>query len=60
MREKLSSVFTTKRDSMLKEASALFRAGDKAAALAAYKALLTDYPDLPNSWFNMALCQRDA
>ena len=48
------------KDHLLKTAASLFRLGNKAAALPAYDLLLAKYPDLPNSWFNLAICQRDA
>ena len=41
-------------------ASALFREGRVAEAIPAYQRLLAVRPDLPNSWFNLAMLQRQA
>ncbi|MES2444970.1 MAG: sulfotransferase [Pseudomonadota bacterium] len=47
-------------ETLQRRASQLFRAGDVAAAIPAYQALLAVRPDLPNSWFNLAMLQRRA
>jgi tetratricopeptide (TPR) repeat protein len=44
----------------LGRASALFHAGRWKEALPAYEDLLRRHPNLPNSWFNLAMLQRDA
>jgi tetratricopeptide (TPR) repeat protein len=41
-------------------ASELFRAGRVEEAIPAYERLLAVRPDLPNSWFNLAMLQRQA
>lgn len=41
-------------------ASHLWRAGQIGAAIDAYRRLLSVKPDLPNSWFNLAILQRTA
>lgn len=43
-----------------RRASQLFAAGDVTAAIPAYQALLAVRPDLPNSWFNLAMLLRQA
>lgn len=43
-----------------RHASQLFRAGDVVAAIPAYRRLLAVRPDLPNSWFNLAILLRRA
>jgi tetratricopeptide (TPR) repeat protein len=45
---------------MLRNAVALERAGRLAEAEAAYARLLERWPDLPDSWFNLAVLQRKA
>ncbi len=45
---------------MLAEAAALGRAGRLAEAEAAYERVLARWPDLPDSWYNLALIQRKA
>ncbi|MFA7262496.1 MAG: sulfotransferase [Caulobacter sp.] len=47
-------------ESLLGQAAQLRRAGRTLEALAAYEALLTAHPDLPDSWYNLALLQRQA
>lgn len=48
------------RAEMLSHAAAQFRSGNDAAALPAYEALLRLHPDLPDSWFNLAMLYRRA
>jgi hypothetical protein len=43
---------------MVDEAALLDRQGRAAEAVEAYKRLLRIWPDLPNSWYNLALLQR--
>ncbi len=43
---------------LLREASRLFHEGRMAEAVPAYRRALADYPDLPNSWFNLAMAER--
>lgn len=43
---------------MLAEAAALRREGRVEAAAVAYERLLARFPDLPDSWYNLALLQR--
>lgn len=43
---------------MLQQAAALRRAGRTAEAVAAYEQLLERWPALPDSWYNLALLQR--
>jgi tetratricopeptide (TPR) repeat protein len=45
---------------MLRTAASLERAGRLAEAEAAYERLLACWPDLPDSWFNLAVLQRKA
>ncbi len=45
-------------ESMLKEATRLRGEGDVVAAVRAFEVLLARYPDLPDSWYNLALLQR--
>ncbi len=47
-------------ESLLGQAARLRRAGRTLEALAAYEALLAAHPDLPDSWYNLALLQRKA
>ena len=47
-------------ESLLAQAAQLRRAGRTDAALAAYERLLAAHPDLPDSWYNLALLQRKA
>ncbi|HRD29342.1 MAG TPA: tetratricopeptide repeat protein, partial [Caulobacter sp.] len=47
-------------ESLLGQAAQLRRAGRTLEALAAYEQLLADHPDLPDSWYNLALLQRQA
>lgn len=47
-------------ETLLGEAAALRRAGRDREAEAAYERLLARYPDLPDSWYNLALLQRRA
>ncbi|MDP1739280.1 MAG: sulfotransferase [Caulobacter sp.] len=47
-------------ESLLGQAAQLRRAGRTAEALAAYERLLAAHPDLPDSWYNLALLQRKA
>ena len=47
-------------EALLLEAGALRQAGRLAEAEAAYAALLARWPDLPQSWYNLALLQRQA
>lgn len=47
-------------ESLLAQAAQLRRAGRTLEALAAYEALLAAHPDLPDSWYNLALLQRKA
>ncbi|MFZ5670915.1 MAG: tetratricopeptide repeat-containing sulfotransferase family protein [Pseudomonadota bacterium] len=47
-------------ESLLGRAARLRRAGRTDEALAAYEQLLARWPDLPDSWFNLALLQRRA
>lgn len=47
-------------ESLLGQAAQLRRAGRTLEALAAYERLLADHPDLPDSWYNLALLQRQA
>ncbi len=42
------------------QASMLFRSGQSAEAIVAYQQLLTVKPELPNSWFNLAILLRGA
>jgi tetratricopeptide (TPR) repeat protein len=44
--------------SLLKQATLLERAGRLADAESAYKQVLARWPDLPDSWYNLALLQR--
>lgn len=46
-------------ESLLKHAADLRRAGDP-GAMAAYQRLLGQYPDLPDSWYNLGFLQRQA
>lgn len=43
---------------LLREASRLLHEGRMAEAVPAYRRLLSEYPDLPNSWFNLAMAER--
>ncbi len=43
---------------LLREASRLFHEGRMAEAAPAYRRLLATWPDLPNSWFNLAMALR--
>lgn len=45
---------------LLERAGALRRAGRVEDAIAAYRALLERYPDLPDSWYNLGWLQRQA
>ncbi|MFZ4605903.1 MAG: tetratricopeptide repeat-containing sulfotransferase family protein [Caulobacter sp.] len=45
-------------ESLLARAAHLRRAGQTADAAAAYEQLLAQHPDLPDSWYNLALLQR--
>ena len=45
-------------DSLLREAVALERAGRLSDAATAYERLLARYPNLPDSWFNLAVLRR--
>lgn len=45
-------------DLLLREASILERAGDFAAAEAAYQRVLKQWPNLPETWYNLAVLQR--
>lgn len=45
---------------LMARASDLFRTGPATEAIAAYRALLEVRPDLPNSWFNLAMLERRA
>ena len=47
-------------ESLIGQAAQLRRAGRTLEALAAYEALLAAHPDLPDSWYNLALLQRKA
>jgi tetratricopeptide (TPR) repeat protein len=47
-------------DVMVREASALARQGRVVEAIEAYTRLLRRRPDLPNSWYNLAVQQRRA
>jgi hypothetical protein len=47
-------------ESLISQAARLRRAGRTMEALAAYEALLAAHPDLPDSWYNLALLQRKA
>ncbi|MBI1405795.1 MAG: tetratricopeptide repeat protein [Caulobacter sp.] len=47
-------------ETLLGEAAALRRAGRDREAEAAYERLLARHPDLPDSWYNLALLQRRA
>lgn len=47
-------------ESLLGQAAQLRRAGRTAEAVAAYERLLAAHPDLPDSWYNLALLQRQA
>jgi Tfp pilus assembly protein PilF len=47
-------------DVMVREASALARQGRLSEAIEAYSRLLRQRPDLPNSWYNLAVQQRRA
>jgi tetratricopeptide (TPR) repeat protein len=47
-------------DMMVREASALARQGRVIEAIEAYSRLLRQRPDLPNSWYNLAVQQRRA
>jgi tetratricopeptide (TPR) repeat protein len=49
----------TSLEALLKQAADLRRAGDP-EALAAYERLLAAHPDLPDSWYNLGLLQRQA
>jgi Tfp pilus assembly protein PilF len=44
--------------SLLGEAARLRREGHTEAAVAAYERVLAHFPDLPDSWYNLALMQR--
>lgn len=44
----------------MRRAAQLFREGRHAEALPAYRQLLAAYPDLPDSWFNLAMLERAA
>ncbi len=45
-------------ETMLSEAASLRREGRTEAAASAYERLLARFPDLPDSWYNLALLQR--
>jgi Sulfotransferase family/Tetratricopeptide repeat len=45
---------------LLREAAALERSGEITQAIAAYERLLSRWPDLPDSWYNLAVLQRKA
>jgi tetratricopeptide (TPR) repeat protein len=45
---------------LVREAERLGRAGDFNAAIALYQQLLTRWPDLPDSWYNLGRLQRQA
>lgn len=47
-------------ETLQRRAAQLFDAGDVAAAIPAYQALLAVGPDIPNSWFNLAMLLRRA
>lgn len=47
-------------ETLQRRASQLFRSGDYEGAIPAYQALLAVRPDLPNSWFNLAMSLRQA
>ena len=47
-------------ESLIGQAAGLRRAGRTLEALAAYEALLAAHPNLPDSWYNLALLQRKA
>src|SRR3990167_11140665 len=47
-------------ESLIGQAAQLRRAGRTVEALAAYEALLAAHPNLPDSWYNLALLQRKA
>lgn len=47
-------------ESLIGQAAQLRRAGRTLEALAAYEALLAAHPNLPDSWYNLALLQRKA
>lgn len=49
---------TPEVQSLLREASGLFRAGFVAKAVTGYEKLLALEPNLPDSWFNLAVSQR--
>ena len=51
---------TPEIQALLREASGLFRAGFVPQTIAAYEKLLAREPNLPDSWFNLALTQRRA
>lgn len=51
---------TATLETLLNEASLLKRQGREAEAIAAYERLLARWPDLPDSWYNLALLQRRA
>src|SRR3990167_2074834 len=47
-------------ESLIGQAAQLRRAGRTLEALAAYETLLAAHPNLPDSWYNLALLQRKA
>ncbi|QXQ05112.1 sulfotransferase [Sphingosinicellaceae bacterium] len=51
---------TPEVQALLGNASGLFRAGFVAETIAAYEKLLAREPNLPDSWFNLAISQRRA
>jgi tetratricopeptide (TPR) repeat protein len=47
-------------EAMVRQASLLDRRGRVTEAIAAYQSALDRWPDLPNSWYNLAVLQRKA
>lgn len=50
----------TRQQELLNNASRLREAGQILDAITAYQALLAEYPDLPNSWYNLGWLLRQA
>jgi len=48
------------REALLREATMLMKAGRDGEALAAFERLLAQWPDLPNSWYNLGLLRKRA